>query len=132
MLIHQDNPKRGLSLLEQGGGGGVPCLCSGCWALCQGGLAWVLTPKAPGWVVPGGNSAILEEHKEEEAEGLFSEPWVSPGILLKQNPGGGEVEEHEGQASFFFPLKSKWCSVCSLAGDGSQGTKKLLKTAAAG
>lgn len=69
----------------------MPCLCSGWWEVCQGGLGRVLTPKAPGWVFPGGNSATPEEQKEGEvAEGLSVKPcWkevpVSPGILLKQN-----------------------------------------------
>lgn len=34
----------------------------------------------------------------------------------------------------FFPLKSVWCRrvhICSLAGDGSQGTRGLLRAAAA-
>lgn len=83
MLIHQDDPKRGF---EPVGRWGVPCLSSGWWAGCQRGLGWLLTPKAPGSVFPGGNSAIPEEQKEEEeeAEGApvmscWKEVPVSPG-----------------------------------------------------
>lgn len=73
MLIHQDNLKTGFEPVGSGVVvvGGVPCLCSGSWAVCQGGVGWVLIPKTPSCVFPGGNSAIPEEQKKRRRQRVF-------------------------------------------------------------
>lgn len=76
----------------------------------------MLTPKAPGWVVPGVNSAVPEEKKRGGGRGSFSEVLLEGGpgeprflVKAESQTGGGEVEGHEGQRAGFPSFPSNLC-----------------------
>ena len=77
MLIHEYHLKRGFKPV---GSREMPCLCSGWWAVCQGGLGWVPAPTAPGYMFPGGTAASLVRMKCRRDGWSFSEVQLKGGL----------------------------------------------------
>lgn len=97
MLIHQDNPKRGVEPVGAGWwwGGALPVLRM--LGSVPGRFRMGSDPQSSWLGVPWWEFSHPRGAQRGGGRGSFSEVLGEPRNWLKQNPGGGEVERHEGQ-----------------------------------